>query len=183
MDTTVGHITVAEYRALPDKPGVRMELHDGELFEIAYPKKRHWDIQDRIMDLLKPQLQKYGRVGMEFAFRPMPEYNLWAADVAFVRHDRIMLMDRNDNLRGAPDLVIEVESPSNTAPEFEKREKICLGKGCQEFWVVYPSLQLVRVATADGKVKRLERGDSIDLTVAPGVTVAVDDIFASDEKI
>ena len=183
MGTTVGHMTVEEFRALPERPGVRMELHDGEVFEMTYPKFRHWDIQDRIMDLLKPQLQKYGRVGMEFAFRPVPEYNLWAADVAFVRHDRVMLTDPDDNLRGAPDLVIEVESPSNTASEFEKREKVCLGKGCREFWVVYPSLQMVRVATADGRLKRLERGEIIELTVVPGVKVAVDDIFASDEKV
>lgn len=183
MGTTVGQMTVEEFRALPDKPGVRMELHDGEVFEMTYPKKRHWDVQDRIMDLLKPQLRKHGRVGVEFAFRPTPEYNLWAADVAFVRHDRYMLTDPDDNLRGAPDLVIEVESPSNTASEFERRETVCLGKGCREFWVVYPTMQMVRVTTAEGRLKRYERGDSIELTVVPGVKIAVDDIFPSDEQI
>ena len=56
MGKTVGHLTVAEFRALPDRPGVRMELHDGEVFEKTYPKKRHSHIQNRLLRLLAPAL-------------------------------------------------------------------------------------------------------------------------------
>ena len=177
MGTTVGHMTVAEFRALPDKPGVRMELHDGEVFEMMYPKKRHWGVQARIMKLLMPQLQKHGPVGTEFAFRPVPEYNLWAADVAFVTQSRWDATPLDDNLIGAPDLVIEVESPSNTASEFERRERTCLRYGCREFWIVYPSLQAIRVITSSGETRHYELGDTVELSIVPGVRVALADIF------
>jgi Uma2 family endonuclease len=128
--------------------------------------------------LLLPHLDSLGELATEFAFRPTEEYNLWAADLAFVTRSRYEATPDDDNLHGAPDLVIEVESPSNTASEFERRERICLRNGCLEFWVVYPSLKAVRVSTPKGEVRRYESGDIIELTVVPGVKIAVDDIFA-----
>jgi Uma2 family endonuclease len=181
MGTTVALMTVEEFRALPDHPGMRMELHDGEVFEMTYPKKRHWSVQQRLVDLIKPALQKLGVTGPEFGFRPTPEYNLWAVDVAFVTAERDRATDPDDNLHGAPDLVIEVESPSNTASEFERRETICLRNGCREFWIVYPTMKLVRVSTPSGQVRRYEAGDTIELTVVPGVKIAINDIFASEQ--
>lgn len=178
MATTAGLMTVEEYRALPDDPGKRVELHDGELFEISHPKLRHWKVQDRLTDLLKPLLRTKGTVGSEFGFRPTPEYNLCVADVAFVSKERFESADPNDNLYGAPELVIEVESPSNTAAEFERRERMCLANGCREFWIVYPKLQGIRVSTFDGRVRRYGQGDTIELTIAPGAAIAVDEIFA-----
>jgi Uma2 family endonuclease len=181
MGTTVALMTVEEFRALPDHPGMRMELHDGELFEMTYPKKRHWSVQKRLVTLLEPLLEDRGITGMEFGFRPTPEHNLWAADVVFVSAERYHGTDEDDNLHGAPDLVIEVESPSNTASEFERRETICLRNGCREFWIVYPTMKLVRVSTASGQVRRYEAGDTIELTIVPGVKIAVNDIFASEQ--
>lgn len=43
-------------------------------------------------------------------------------------------MDPDDYLRGAPDLIIEVLSPSNTATEICDKEKLCLENGAREFW-------------------------------------------------
>jgi Uma2 family endonuclease len=171
-------MTVEEFRVLPDVPGKRLELHDGAVFGMVFPSLRHWTVQGRLVRLLQPELQKYGVVGTELGFRPTPEYNLWAADVAFVRHERAQTVDPDDNLHGAPDFVIEVASPSNTASEFDHRERVCLRNGCVEFWVVYPDLKAVRVSTAEGQVSRYESGDIIELNVVPGVKIAVDDIFA-----
>jgi len=178
MGTTVGLLTVEEFRKLPDNPGKRLELHDGEVFEMTYPRKRHSRIQSRLLRLLLPHLDTLGELATEFAFRPTEEYNVWAADLAFVIRARYDATPDDDNLHGAPDLVIEVESPSNTASEFERRERICLRNGCLEFWVVYPEMKAVRVSTAAGQVSRYEAGDTIELTVVPGVKIAVDDIFA-----
>ena len=170
-------MTVAEFRALPDRPGVRMELHDGEVFEKTYPKKRHSHIQNRLLRLLAPAADPLGELAVEFAFRPESEYQLWAADVAFVTQKRWDATPLDDNLIGAPDLVIEVESPSNTASEFERRERTCLRHGCREFWIVYPSLQAIRVITSSGETRHYELGDTVELSIVPGVRVALADIF------
>jgi Uma2 family endonuclease len=63
MATTTGLMTVEQVRALPDPPGGHYELHHGELVFVSGPKFRHRDIQDRLLDLLKPLAKGYGRVG------------------------------------------------------------------------------------------------------------------------
>jgi Uma2 family endonuclease len=73
-------------------------------------------------------------------------------------------------------MVIEVESPSNTVAEFEDKEPLCLATGCKEFWVVYPQRKIVRVVTGE-TVKRYQPGESIPLSLFPGHSIAVSDIF------
>lgn len=179
MGATIGLMTVEEFRQLPEDPSVRRELHDGEVFEMTRPSYRHWDVQDGLLDLLKPRLRSIGRVGAELAFRPEPSHQIWAADVAFVRSERLAAIDPGDNLQGAPDLVIEVASPFNTALEFERRERMCMRTGCAEFWIVYLELHSVKVTTTTA-VKRYERGETIGLAVVPGVRVAVNEIFPNE---
>jgi len=50
-------------------------------------------------------------------------------------------------LHGAPDLVIEILSPSNTVAEMYEREELCLENGAQEFWVVDIDRRGVKVTT------------------------------------
>ena len=71
-------------------------------------------------------------------FAPLPEYELRVADVAYLSPERFAQADPEDYIRGAPDLVIEVLSPSNTAAEIYEKEKLCLENGSREFWVVDP---------------------------------------------
>lgn len=170
-------MTVDEFRALPDEESKRLELHEGEVFEMTRPKWGHGAIQRRLIRLLEPALLPHGDAGAEISFRPSPEHNLWAADVAFVRQERIDKIDPRGDLFGAPDIVIEVESPSNTAAEFERREIICLRNGCAEFWIVYPALRTVRVTTKNGRVRHYEERDTIELTALPGAKIAVSAIF------
>jgi Uma2 family endonuclease len=62
----------------------------------------------------------------EVAFRPLPEYELRVADVAYISSERMSSVDPDDNIRGAPNLVVEVLSPSNTVSEIYDKEKLCL---------------------------------------------------------
>jgi Uma2 family endonuclease len=105
-------------------------------------------------------------------YRPLPEYEGWCADVAFVSKARWDSIDRW--LAGAPELVIDVLSPSNTAAELLEKEQICLENGAREFWIVDPKRRTVRVSTAGGHVT-YKSGQSIPLFF--GGSLAVDDIF------
>jgi Uma2 family endonuclease len=177
MATTSALMTVEQYSALPDPKGGRYELRHGVLVEVSFPKRRHWDIQQRLTALLGPFAEGRGPVGTEFAFRPLPEYELWAADVAFVSQSRYDACLDSDWLRGAPELVIEVLSPSNTASEIDEREAMCLENGCQEFWLVDPKRKTVKVSKQDRKSITYIEGDTIPLTLpAPG-QLAVSQIF------
>jgi Uma2 family endonuclease len=171
-------MTVEAFRKLPEDHGsVYHELRHGELVPVTRPKLKHHLIQDRLVELLKPVAQSAGHVSMEFAFRALPEHELRVADVAFVRRERLDNTDPNDNLHGAPEIVIEVLSPSNTAAEIYDKEKLCLENGAQEFWVVDPDRRQVKVSTPDGRTTTYPSGQEIPLPLFGGAKVAVNAIF------
>ena len=58
----------------------------------------------------------------------------------------------DEYLAGAPDVVVEVLSPSNTVDEINEKISICLDNGCVSFWVVDPRRR--RVSVTEGNVTR-----------------------------
>lgn len=111
-------MTVEEFRALPEDTGpVYHELRHGELVAVTRPKLKHSLIQRNLRELLAPLAESGSCVDTEIAYRPLPEHELWVADVAYVSAERFRQADPEDNIRGAPELVVDVLSPSNTVAE------------------------------------------------------------------
>ncbi|MGI8744520.1 MAG: Uma2 family endonuclease [Bryobacteraceae bacterium] len=182
MSTTAALMTVEEFQELADPPGFYLELHHGEVVQLTRPKYKHFKIQTRLNDAFNRINGQYGISACEFAFRPKPEHNLWCADVAFVSKARERAIDPEDYLAGAPDIVVEVLSPSNTVSEMLDKKTICLENGCREFWVVDPRRKLVEVTRAEGTSKIYRLGDSI--LVLPGNgEITVNEIFSEGEEL
>jgi Uma2 family endonuclease len=177
--TTTRLMTVDEFRKLEDPPGEYLELHNGEVVALTRPKMKHHKLQVRLVDILGPILAKVGKVCAEQAFRAVPEYDLRVADVALVRWDRWAAAE--DDLFGSPELVIEVESPSNTARELKEKASLCFAHGCQEFWTVYPDLRLIEVTQPSGRSQQFKSGEFVQSTLFASDAVAVDAIFAKWE--
>ena len=172
-------MTVEDFRQLEERTGVRVELHHGEVVEMTAPKIKHWKIQERVRQIFAEALGGSGMAGMEFWFRPLPEHELWVADVAWVSWERFERIDEDDNLAGAPDIVVEVLSPSNTASEMLDRKAVCLDNGCAEFWLIDPKQRILEITRAR---TGLEHRDEIIFRSGSSVTVgsrsyAVDDIL------
>ncbi len=110
-------------------------------------KKSHVMVQQRLLFLLRP-LEGLGFLSAELPFRPAPEYECWTADIGFVTQAR-WAADTNDYFMGAPDLVIEVLSKSNTMDEILDRQDVCLRNGCVSFWVVDSKRQVILVTTPE----------------------------------
>ncbi len=175
----VHSITVEEFRQLPESAGdYDYELHYGELVPVTRPKLKHYILQSRLRDLLHSEALPGSFVEIEFAFRSMPEYDLRVADVGFVSAERWAKADWENNFEGAPDLVIEMLSPSNTAREMYEKEQLCLVHGCQEFWVIDPDRRSVRVARAHGPTTTYGAGQYIPLPLLGDASLLVDDLFA-----
>lgn len=175
--TTSELMTVGDFRKLPDDDGpVYHELRHGELVAVTRPKYKHYSIQRRLRRLLERLAPADALVDTEFAFRPLPEYELRVADVAYVAADRERSIQPEDNLRGAPEMVIEILSPSNTVAEMYEKEKLCLENGAQEFWVVADRRQ-VKISTPDGRATTWQSGQEIHLPLFGNARLAVNDIF------
>jgi Uma2 family endonuclease len=170
-------ITFEEFEALPDPPGGHYELHHGELVTVTAPKLKHWRIQQNLRRLLEPFAEPGAGLGTEMGFRPLPEYEGWSADVGYLSAERFRDSDPEDNIRGAPDLVIEVLSPSNTAAEMLDKEQICVANGSQEFWVVDPERRRIRVTTREGRIMTYEAGQRVPVPFATEAWLQVDDVF------
>jgi Uma2 family endonuclease len=151
---------------------------------VAFPKRkrRHNDIQHNVYELLKP-LAGDGILRIEFAFRPLPEHEFWAADVAFISRERWIASDPDDNLSGSPELAIEILSPSNTASEMLERKQMFLSTGSVEFWVVDPERRVVEVSSRSGRVRFYGPGESIASEVFPGAAIPVDPISSSSRPL
>jgi len=172
-------MTVDEFRKLREDSGpVYHELRHGELVSVTRPKLKHSLIQRNVRRLFEALAEPGSYVDVEVAFRPLPEYELWAADVAYVSRNRFEQADPEDNLQGAPEMVVEVLSPSNTAVEIYDKEQLCLQNGAQQFWVVDPDRRQVKVSTPDGHTITYQPGQEIPLPLFGAAKVAVDDIFA-----
>ena len=169
-------MTVAEFSALPDH---FLELHHGEVVEVPPPTIKRQLIQ-RILRKLFERLASPGSyVEIEVPFRALPEYEMRVADVAYISPGRWENVDLNDWFLGAPDLVIEVLSPSNTAAEMFEKQQICLENGSKEFWVVDPIRRSVRIFTPDGFMRTWVSGQEISLPLFGDSKIAVDAIFNS----
>ena len=178
MAATTTQLTVAEFRRLPeDSGGVYHELRNGEIVAVARPKLKHSLIQRALRRLLEQAAEPGSLVDVEIAFRPLPEHELWVADVAYLSAERFQQADPEDNIRGAPDIVVEVLSPSNTAAEIYGKEKLCLENGPSQFWVVDPDRRQVKVSTPDGRTVTYRAGRQIPLDLF-AANLPVDAIFA-----
>jgi len=106
-------ITVAQFLEMPEGGEYCYELRHGEVVAMPRPLHGHSKLQLHLLRVVGPMLQAFGEVTMEYPYRPLPEFELRVADVAAVSRERWDRTDPNDILHGAPELVIEVKSPSN----------------------------------------------------------------------
>src|SRR5206468_13009733 len=140
------------------------------------PIRQHKDLQRHLRKLLEPVAEPLGfLVDTEYPYRPLPENEVWGADVACVKYARHIVESKW--LTGSPELVIEVKSPSNTKAELADKAMTTLaGEGAVEFWIVDAKSRTVTVHTRNGMaVYRAEMAVPIGLF---GKSIHVDVIFA-----
>jgi Uma2 family endonuclease len=179
MAVTTSLMTIEEFCKLAEDDGpVYHELRHGKLVAVPRARLKHQMIQSRLRRLLEPLAPPGALVEAEVAFRALPQNELRAADLAYVAPERCAKVDPENYIQGAPDLVIEVLSPSNTAAEIYDKEELCLNNGAKEFWVVDPDRRQVKVSTPDGRTITWHSGQEIPLPLFSGAGIAVDAIFA-----
>jgi Uma2 family endonuclease len=177
MATLPALMTVEQFQELPlDRGPVMHELHHGEVVTLTRPKSKHFKLQARLAHLLRPKAAHLGVVEIEVPFRAVPQFDLRAADVAFISRERWDSIDPEDNLRGAPELVIEVKSESNTWRELRERASLCLANGCQDFWIIDEKARTITAIGGDGKALKYSGADSVPLPLFGGEGLRVADV-------
>ena len=172
-------ILVEEYARIDNPPGGHYELHHGELVFVTYPVWQHKALQRHLRKLLEAMAEPRGYVvDTEYPYRPLPENEVWGADVACVNGTR----DRVEQwLSGSPELVIEVKSPSNTKAELHDKAMTALaGAGAREVWIVDPKSRTVTVYSCASGMHVYGDGAAIPVELFAG-SLEVSQIFAGSE--
>ncbi|MDR2610664.1 MAG: Uma2 family endonuclease [Clostridiales Family XIII bacterium] len=85
------------------------------------------------------------------------------------------------SINGAPDLVVEVISPSSEKYDSGAKLDKYLSSGVRECWIVNPEARTVRVYTDEGgeTTKVYRETDSIEPVILPGLSIPLAEIFAN----
>ena len=164
------------------------ELVEGEVVEMAPPSDVHGEVAGNIVTAFNIYSRQRGagraRVETGYTLRTGPD-TVRGPDVSFVFRPRVEGRGRGF-VPGAPDVAVEVVSPSDTAAESARKVDEYLAAGSQRVWVVYPSERRVVIHRADGAVIFYD-GDSVitydgnsvitDEELLPGFSLPLSEIF------
>lgn len=115
--------------------------------------------------------------GYLIATDPLEGDTVRAPDAAFVAAQRLPGGLPDGYIPLAPDLAVEVVSPSDRPDEIEAKISDYLRAGVRLIWYVYPGLNMVRVETPTGG-RRLSGADVLDGgDVLPGFSLPASEIF------
>ncbi len=174
-------ISVADFEATNQLE--RAELIDGEIVEMTPSSDGSSSIAARITVLLGMHVlpNKLGRLySADGGFVLFPDREtVRVPDVAFVRTERMPQGEARRHFpRLAPDLVVEVLSPTDRASDVLSKVAMYQEAGVPLIWLVDPDAQTVTVlATNLGPVTR-RAGDTLDGgNILPDLSIAVADIF------
>jgi Uma2 family endonuclease len=144
----------ADYKDWELKPGERFELIDGIVYSMSAPNTEH----QAISMVLSAKLFNYfeGKPCRPFAapFDVRLFYEEDESDGTVVQPDLVVICDPEklgkEGCRGAPDLVIEIISPSNTAVEMHRKLNLYQDAKVPEYWVIDPEEKLVEAYYLNG---------------------------------
>ncbi|MBQ6621777.1 MAG: Uma2 family endonuclease [Mogibacterium sp.] len=140
-----GTYTIEDYFALPE--GVRAELIDGRFYDMASPSGVHQFLVDELLVEMKSYRQRTGHPCMPFS-APLG-VQLDCDEHTVVEPDILVLCDRSKMKKhivyGAPDLVVEVLSPSTRNKDLQLKFQKYVTAGVREYWIVDPEKQRVIV--------------------------------------
>ena len=179
----VVRFTYEDYRATPaDK---RYELLDGDLIMVPAPNLKHQRVQFRLG-------QKLGQFTLdhelgEFFYAPcdvaLSDTDVVQPDLLFVSRERDHLLSGGENVRGAPDLVVEIQSPATADRDRGYKRELYGRHGVMEYWLVDPIAETVSIHRQHAGVlaatHTFGREQTLRSPLLAGLELHLDDVFSS----
>ena len=132
------HYTAQDYWNLPE--GTRAELIDGQLYAMAPPSRLHQELSFSIARKIADYIDSHNG---DCKVYPAPfAVNLNADDETYVEPDISVICDKSKltdkGCNGAPDLIIEIVSPSSRKMDYSTKNTLYSNAGVREYWIVDP---------------------------------------------
>jgi Uma2 family endonuclease len=182
MATITTAMTAEELELLPDD-GHRYELVRGVLKRMAPASFRPSNVAGRIAVRVGAYAEAHGLGEITVAdggyvLERGPD-TVRAPDVAFVRAERVPTAEEQEHYaRLAPDLAVEVVSPSDRMSDVEEKVEQYLATGVPLVWVFHPRRRNVTVRRSGRAPLVLGEGDTLDgEEILPGFRLPIADVF------
>jgi len=183
MTSVLSRLTYDEFQTLPRDGSKRFELIEGEVFMTPSPNTKHQRAVVKLLRLLADYAEQHD-LGEVFVAPYDIVFSKWTAlepDLLFIRKVRLSIIT-DANVQGAPDLVIEILSPSNKAYDRETKMRAYEKAGVPEIWYFDPeddSGEILNLG-ADGRyvvTAKLSGNAAIVSKALPGLDLALDQVF------
>lgn len=178
-------LTLEQFSALPEfdeRTGCSYELDHGELIIVSPQGWEHEDLKNNLCELLRTHLRRTGmhrRAVVETGF-VLDEDSWRKPDIAVMSEETLRRADKDRKrpLDGAPELSIEIASPSETSAMIGRKVDHFLAAGSKTIWVLYPDTKQVHVHKVGQKTAKLGSEQILEESeILPGFRIPVADLF------
>jgi len=175
--------TYEDYALLPED-GKRYEVIRGELYMSAAPRPLHQRVVTRLCYFLEGFLEN-SDIGTAYVapidvILPRKIGDPVQPDIVVIHRESLHIIDEL-NIQGAPDLVVEVMSPSNPAHDRRLKYDLYAEAGVQEYWIIDPHNRSVEIHVLNyGNYEQLGKwgeGETARSVVLKAFSVPVEEII------
>jgi len=176
-----GEWTYQDYLRLPDD-GYHYQVIKGVLLMTAAPTTRHQDVVRNLLVALHlfVKERRQGKVYSSPVDVRLAEQTVVEPDIIFIARERLSII-KESSIEGAPDLIVEILSPSNWVVDRRDKFAVYEASGVREYWIVDPDARTVEIySLRRGRYALLERyepGQTVQSDLLTGFEIPVDDIF------
>ncbi len=167
----------------------RVEIIKGKLFKMSpAPRRAHQDIHSALYievgQFLKKKECKVYSAPFDVRF-PIKSDDTDDQTVTVVQPDISVICDQakldDRGCKGAPDLIVEILSPSTSSKDLNEKYQLYEEHGVKEYWVVYPGENVLEIYELE-KGKYVSRGkfvreDTVHSNVLVGLEIKLEDVF------
>jgi len=155
-------VSYADLQQAPED-GRRYELYDGEVFVVPAPMPRHQLAVQNLVDRLRSYQQSHGGLVLASPIDIVfSEFDVVQPDVVFFIRERADRVDPDRAIRDAPDLAVEVLSPSTAATDRGNKMRMLARYGVPEYWLVDPLARTLEIYGLSAGAYALEQIASDD---------------------
>ena len=178
---TTPRLTYEDYAALEGDE--RYELLDGELMLVVSPNEDHQTVSLRLASRMLSFVEDndLGRVFHAPYDVLFTDTDVVQPDLLFVSKERYHIRTPA-NIQGAPDLAVEILSPSSSRRDWHDKRELYARHGVREYWIVDPTNRIVSVLQLRDGVLEIEQtcteGDTAESLVLEGFSVSLGELFA-----
>jgi Uma2 family endonuclease len=175
--------TYEDYLLFPDD-GRRHELIDGDHYMTPSPSERHQRIVLNLAYFIAAHLKQHpvGRLYTAPFDVMLSNLDVVQPDLVFISSTKVSIITAQ-NIQGVPNLLIEILSESTRRTDEIIKRKLYERYGVQEYWIVDPELEAVKVfrMTPQGysRVAELsnEASDTLGTPLLPDLSIPLIDLF------